>query len=317
MKKIIFMAATAIAFAGCSQTELDENFVGQKEIKFSNLNDKINSRAANDAKDNYVVYAAWSGGDTSWFINGDEVNGTNDTPTGTYHWPATGSIDFYAWAPATVMTTASYPNLTINYTVPTAANQDFTIAAPRTGQTSTTNSGVVSLEFAHMLSKVSVTAVLNQDLLDAGYALNTDGLIADLGVALNAGTINPKDGTPAWSAPNGTATKYSSAASYMIMPQSSVDCTVRIRGGIKITKNGAEIYDGDLSTYTIETDDITGNQFEMGKHYMLILTISDKSTGGGGTDPENPNPIFNIIEFNSDIAPWDTPTGTDTPLVQP
>lgn len=41
MKKIIFMVATAIAFASCSQTELDENFVGQKEIKFSNLNDKV------------------------------------------------------------------------------------------------------------------------------------------------------------------------------------------------------------------------------------------------------------------------------------
>lgn len=37
MKKIIFMVATVIAFASCSQTELDENFVGQKEIKFSNL----------------------------------------------------------------------------------------------------------------------------------------------------------------------------------------------------------------------------------------------------------------------------------------
>ena len=317
MKKIIFMVATVIAFASCSQTELDENFVGQKEIKFSNLNDKVNSRAANDADDNYVVYAAWSGGSTNWFIDGDVVNGTTNIPTGIYHWPATGTVDFYAWAPATVTTTASYSDLTINYTVPAAANQDFTIAAPALGQKSTTNSGKVSLEFAHTLPKVSVTALLNQDLLDAGYTLDTDGLVADLGVALNAGTIDPKAATPAWSAPSGAAAKYSDAASYMIMPQSSIDCTVRIRGGIKITKNGAEIYNGDLSTYTIKSTDVTDDQFAMGKHYMLVLTISDKSTGGGGTDPENPNPIFNIIQFESKVADWDTPAGTDTPLVQP
>ena len=51
MKKI-FTMAVAIILASCSQAELEETSVGQKEIKFSNLNDKV-TRAANDNNSNY------------------------------------------------------------------------------------------------------------------------------------------------------------------------------------------------------------------------------------------------------------------------
>ena len=54
MKKIFTMAATAIILASCSQAELEETSVGQKEIKFSDLNDKV-TRAANDNNSNYKV----------------------------------------------------------------------------------------------------------------------------------------------------------------------------------------------------------------------------------------------------------------------
>lgn len=305
MKKIFIFAATAMFLAGCSQTELEQTSVGQKQIGFSNLNDKVTSRAANDAGANYKVYAAWTGGST-WFIN-DEVNGSTNVPlNGPYYWPATGTIDFYAYAPATVTATGSYPNLSIAYTVPTAANEDFTIAAPRTGLAS----GTVAFEFAHMLSKISVKATLHQDLIDAGYVLSTTGLAATLDVQSTGGTIVPTT-TPAWTSPNATAASYTGAASYMIMPQSAVGCAVQVTGGIVITKNGDEIYSGSLSKYTIVAGNVTGNNFVMGKHYMLNLTISDTSTGGGGED------IFNIITFSSDLADWDTPGGTDVPLVQP
>lgn len=306
MKKIFIAAATVMALAGCSQTELDHTPAGQKEIKFSNLNDKL-TRSANDGNDDYKVYADWSGGTSGWFIN-DEVNGTTNSPAGgPYHWPATGTVNFYAWAPATVTATGTYPNLSIAYTVPAAANQDFTIAAPKTGL----SSGTVDFIFSHMLAKVSVTATLDQDLLDAGYVLSTTGLTASLDVKSTGGTIDPKTTPAAWTLPNTTTAAYTGAASYMIMPQSSVGCAVQVTAGIVITKNGTEIYSGDLSKYTITTGNVTGDEFGMGKHYMLNLTISDASTGGGGED------IFNIINFSSSVAPWDTPGGTDTPLVQP
>ena len=301
------MVATVMAFASCSQTELDENFVGQKEIKFSNLNDKVNSRAANDESADYQVYADWNGSSTEWFIDA-VVNGTSNSPSGgPYHWPNSGTVDFYSWAPSSVTATATYPSLSIAYTVPAAANQDFTIAAPKTGL----SSGTVAFEFAHMLSKISVTASLSQALLDAGYTLSTTGLAAKLDVQSTGGTVDPKTTPAAWTSPNTTTASYTGAASYMIMPQSSVGCAVQITGGITITKNGVKIYSGDLNKYEIVSGNVSNDQFAMGKHYMLNLTISDTSTGGGGED------IFNIINFTANVADWDTPAGTDTPLVQP
>ncbi|WP_298648808.1 fimbrillin family protein [uncultured Proteiniphilum sp.] len=272
------------------------------------MNDKVTTRAANDAGANYKVYAAWSGG-TAWFIN-DELNGTTNVPqNGPYYWPSTGTVDFYAYAPATITATGTYPALSIAYTVPANAAQDFTIAAPKTGLSS--SSGTVAFEFAHMLSKISVKATLHQDLIDAGYVLSTTGLTASLDVQSTGGTIVPTTTPFAWTSPNATAATYTGAASYMIMPQSSIGCAVQVTGGIEITKNNVEIYSGDLSKYTISGGNVTGDNFVMGKHYMLNLTISEISTGGGGED------IFNIITFSANVAPWDTETGTDIPLVQP
>lgn len=306
MKKIFIVAAAAIALASCSKTENEHSPVGQKEIKFTNLNDKVISRAANDNSDDYQVYAAWSGSSAQWFIDA-AINGTTNLAPTTYHWPATGTVDFYSWAPSSVTATGAYPALSIAYTVPAAANQDFTVATPQLAK----SSGIVAFEFAHMLSKVSVTASLHQDLLDAGYVLTTTGLTATLKVLSTGGTVDPKTTPAAWTSPNATAATYTGAASYMIMPQSAVGCKVQITAGITITKNGTEIYSGDLSEYEIAAGNVTGDQFAMGKHYMLNLTIGDASTGGGGED------IFNVIQFSANTTPWDTPGGTDTPLVQP
>lgn len=118
------LAAAAI-LAGCSKNE-QENVDGftPKQIKFTNLNDKL-TRAANDGNDPYRVYAAWSGG-TGWFIN-DQVSASDVPSGGPYYWPASGSVDFYAWAPADVAATGAYPALSIAYEVPANANKDFTI----------------------------------------------------------------------------------------------------------------------------------------------------------------------------------------------
>lgn len=317
MKKLfMMMATTAIVLAGCSKDEMDHIPNGQKEIKFSNLNDKVNTRAANDNGYNYQVYAVWNGG-TTWLIN-DDVDGTTNVPSGgPYYWPteAGSTVDFYAWAPSLVTATANYPDLSIDYTVGNA-EEDFTIAKPKTGL----SSGVVAFEFAHMLSKISVTASLSQDLLDAGYSLDATtlatGLSANLSVNTVGGTINPKDADPVWTAPISNQATYTNT-SFLIMPQTSTGCTVQIMNGIQIMKDDVhQIYIGGLSEYTIKAGDIAGDVFEKGKHYMLNLTIDD-SSHGNGPDPENPDPIFNIITFTSDVADWDTPAGIDTPLGQP
>ena len=126
MKKILMALAAAAILAGCSKNE-QENVDGftPKQIKFTNLNDKL-TRAANDGNDPYRVYAAWSGG-TGWFIN-DQVSASDVPSGGPYYWPASGSVDFYAWAPADVAATGTYPTLSIAYEVPANANKDFGIA---------------------------------------------------------------------------------------------------------------------------------------------------------------------------------------------
>lgn len=305
MKKILMALAAAAILAGCSKNE-QENVEGftPKQIKFTNLNDKL-TRAANDGNDSYRVYAAWSGG-TGWFIN-DQVSASDVPSGGPYYWPASGSVDFYAWAPADVAATGTYPTLSIAYEVPANANKDFTIAAPQLGLTS----GTVGLAFSHMLAKITVTAQLHDDLSDAGYQLSTTGLTASLDVQSTGGTIDPTATTPAWASPNSTSATYAGAASYMIMPQSSVGCKVKITAGITITKNGTTIYSGDLQQYTIATGNIPADEFEKGKHYLLKMII-DADSHGGGTDP-----IFNIIEFESSIAEDWTAVTPDPELPQP
>lgn len=307
MKKILMIAAFAIALASCSKTET-QNPDTPKGIRFTNLNDKVVTRAANDANANYQVYAKWSGG-TGWYIN-DVVNGTTNLATGGVHyWPSTGTVDFYSWAPATsssIVATTTYPNLSIAYTVPANADEDFTIAAPVTGL----SSGTVAFQFAHQLSKITVSADLTQDLKDAGYSLTFTGGAANLVVNANGGTIDPAATTPAWIA-NTTAATYSGALSYMILPQTSTGCKVQVTGGITITKGGSTVFTGGLSEYTIAANDIVGNQFLPGKQYQLSLVISDTSTEGGGG-----NIFGDAITFTAATTPWDTVT-PDPTLPQP
>ena len=80
MRKILMALAAAAILAGCSKNE-QENVDGftPKQIKFTNLNDKL-TRAANDGNDPYRVYAAWSGG-TGWFIN-DQVSASDRSVSG-------------------------------------------------------------------------------------------------------------------------------------------------------------------------------------------------------------------------------------------
>lgn len=307
MKKLLMIAAFAVALASCSKTET-QNPDLPKGIRFTNLNDKV-TRAANDANANYQVYAKWSGG-SGWYID-DVVNGTTNLATGGLHyWPSSGTVDFYSWAPASsssIVATTTYPTLSIAYTVPAAANEDFTIAAPVTGL----SSGTVPFQFAHMLSKITVSADLTQDLKDAGYSLTFTGGAATLNVNSTGGTIDPTAATPAWTSPNSTTAAYSGALSYMVLPQTSTGCKIQITGGITITKGGSTVFTGGLSEYTIANNDITGNQFQSGKQYQLILVISDTSTENGGG-----NIFGDAITFTAATTPWDAVT-PDPSLPQP
>lgn len=321
MKKItLTVAVIATMLASCAKNEVDNvvNTGSNNPINFSNLNDKV-SRAANDKGDDYKVYAKSTlGGETDWFIN-DAVKDDNSVVSGaTYYWPASpATVDFYAWAPSTVRAntpTYSPLSLSIDYTVPAGADEDFTIAAPIIDKDKTY--GTVNFQFSHMLTKITVDAKLTDALTKAGYSMTFSS--ASLTVNSTSATIDPTADTPAWTSSNTEKATYNVAnvKSYMIMPQTSTGCIVKLVDVI-ITKGGAEVFKGNMKAYTIAADNVTGNVFAKGSHYKLTLTVDgsahdDGGAGGGG----NEKPVFgDQISFSADVATWTS--AADTPLTQP
>lgn len=302
MKKVLLTVAVVAALASCTSNEID-NVLNEKVIEFTNLNEKV-TRAANDVSDNYQVYAKSSGNSTEWFIDdvlygksGSGTTANTSTTNKAYYWPEGQTVNFYAWAPASVVAktaTVSTPAISIEYTAGEAADKDFTIAAPITGK----SSGTVEFKFSHMLAKVNVTATLDAAL--TGFTIDLTSATVDLGVAASKGTIDPTSATPAW-ASTGTPTTHKGKKSYMIIPQATTGTTIQLKG-VVIKKGSTEIFNGDMSVYTIAKDAITGNMFEKGKSYNLSLTISSSSTDGSGTPGQPGQPIFNEIAFSADIA---------------
>ena len=314
MKKFLITAAAIVALTSCSKEETLD-FGGSNAIQFTNLNNRP-TRAANDASSSYQVYAKWTGSTTGWYIN-DVINGlTNDPQGGAHYWPTSGTVDFYSWAPSSVTAaTSTYPNLSITYTVPADAKEDFTIAEPILNATKA-NTGVVNFLFAHMLSKVTITVDLTDELKDAGYSFSFTGGTAILLVNAITATVNPMTTPFTWGARSGgpatyTGTTVSGSVPFMIMPQNSVGCEIQVLSGVVITKDtNTAVYNGGLSKYTIATNDIQTDAFVPGKLYNVKLIISDLST-----DPGGENIFGDQIIFSADVNPWTS--GSDIPLTQP
>lgn len=350
----LFLSVAAVALlASCSQNEIQEMTSMSKEIKFATLNDKVSTRAANDDKQSYQVYASSSLGGYSWFMadvltTGSVITGNDfpsagfenytsgDQPTKPHYWPnVTGdwTIKFFAYAPATfsatntrVDTVSTYndASVSIAYSVPTDAQEDFTIATPVTAtKTGTTlPSQNVHFQFKHMLSKIKINAPVlgtgkvgekDVNLTEAGYSIEYS--TCTLNVAASTGTINAVYTTtePTWTT-TATPTNYSGTIDATngytanIMPQTSTGTTIILP--IVIKKNGAIVYDGDIQ-YTIAETNVEDNEFKQGKIYNLTLTIN----GEGG------NIFGNLITFSSEEAVWvnedvTVPQPADKPVVQ-
>lgn len=312
MKKIFMTVAAIVALTGCSKQEIIDS-MNSNAIQFANLNDKF-TRSANDANSNYQVYAKWTGGTSAWFIN-DVVGGIdNEAQNGPYYWPTAGTVDFYSWAPSTVAAaTSTYPNLSINYTVPAAANEDFTIASPIENATKATI-GVINFQFSHVLSKIMISVDLTNELKDAGYSVSFTGG-ATLKVGATTATINPMSIPFTWTSLSGGVATYAGNAvtgnaPFIIMPQNAIGCEIQVLNGVSITKGSLPVYNGGLSKYTVVADNIPNDRFSQGNVYAVKLIISELSTNPGGE-----NIFGDKIIFDADVTPW-TPITPD-PIPQP
>lgn len=258
------------------------------------------------------------------------VLGNSNTYSPVRYWPTSGAtVCFFAYAPHSstnaVITSTTLGQLPVVYTVPATADEDFTVATPLTAKQQ--SDGIMALEFRHMLSKVSVRAVLHQDLLDAGFSLVTTDASVDMGVSHNSASTNLV-------APNAfieslgaeTFVTYNKANTYpggvtvpptfIIMPQQTiVGATSKVSfvmKGLKIYTSSGDLFfpratDGivNFQTYSILTGDIPDNVFAAGKHYTITFTISASSKDSAG------QPLFNegaIIAFSSTVADWTAET---------
>ena len=305
---IIGFAAVAFFFAGCLQNETSENEAPSGAIQFRNLNDRITSRAANNDNSDYGVFAVLTGGTpaaTNWFMNNQKVIGADDSYSPLKYWPANGAVDFYSYAPYNAATldlsgvswNNGTPDFDITYIVRTNANEDFTIATPVPGATSANIQ--VALEFAHMLSKVNFQTVLEQSYIDDGFAITLNSVT--LKVAFNEGKNTLANSTTDWSnlgvSPTGGNVVYTNGTSYMIMPQPASGTEIVLN--VTITHNG----DPYLTAQNLKPIVLTNANlvnFVKGTQYLFKATIGNTSTD------ENDVPVFNLIVFNSTIAPWST-----------
>lgn len=310
-KFILGFAACALTFASCSQNEVLNNESETNVIGFTNLNDRL-TKVASESGGNYAVYATRSDASTVWFMNNVNVNGSTNAYSPLRYWPTGGAtVNFYAFAPISLDGSAVNVNvnsseigeLPLTYTVPSAANEDFTIATPVENATSAVTP--VNLQFSHMLSKITVSADLKQELKDAGYTVSFTS--ASLTVAKNTGTTDLT--TKAALTAGGSITTYVNAKSYIFIPQSSVGTTIQVKGVI-IQHNGVNYWTGDMKAYLITTDAVSGNLFAPNTHYVASFTINSDSKDGNG------DPVFgNAIEFSSSIAAdW---TSAAVSIVQP
>lgn len=309
MKKILLSIAIVAALASCSKNESEVVSTSASQIQFTSLNDKV-TRSANDALSDYKVYAKSTlAGETAWFMD-ETLTDANTFSSGLkYYYPASpATVSFYAYAPATIVPAIStYGNLSINYAVPSSGKEDFTVATPVTGK----SSGQVALSFKHMLSKISVTATLHQDLLDAGYTIDLTSATATVVVAKNQDTVDATAANPALASIAGSSATYSGSNGYMVVPQTSTGTTIQLLN-VTINKGGATIFTGNLKTYTIAAGNVAGDAFEAGSHYLLTLGITNLSKDGGD------DPIFgDEITFDATPVDWNTVAGQTVTLVQP
>lgn len=317
MKTILMGFATiALLLASCSQNETFENEVSPVAVRFKNLNDRVHSRAANDNNSDYGVLAVLSGGNpaaTDWFMNNQQVSGADDSYSPLKYWPATGAVDFYAYAPFNAVTldrtgvswNGGTPTFDIVYTVPTNGAQDFTVATPVVGATSANIQ--VALEFAHQLSKVAFQALLEQSYIDDGFAITLNSV--SMKVAFNQGENTLENTTTAWTNlaanPAGNVV-YTNATGYMIMPQPAAGTEITLN--VTITHNGGPYLTAqNLQPITLTTANLI--DFVKGTQYLFKATVGNTSTD------ENGDPVFNVIVFKSTLSPWIT--GGDIELTNP
>ena len=169
MKKFFMFAAMAsVALASCTKNEPAASVEQGELITFDAPVVAPVTKAGNAEflGDSFKVYSYYSeedeyDGTGTIYINGAVVNknlgdGKWKVDGKEYYWPKNGKLSFVAYSPVSVDASSDADALTIEYTVPSEANEDLLVSAWNNDLTYGT-AGEVPLAFNHVLSSVNFT----------------------------------------------------------------------------------------------------------------------------------------------------------------
>ena len=219
MKKnnLLILAVAALGFAACANDEttaVNEKLAESNAISFrANVNGVMREATVAEVTSlnltSFTVNAMIANSETSYFSNATYTG----TPGGTYtcstpyYWPATESLDFYAYAPAgnSQVTYTNYKTFTVTPTAGTdPTNQVDLVYASTKGKNKASSSTGVVLNFRHTGAKIvcrvqngSSTLKFGVEGWKVGYLSptgtftfadsNTDGQNTGTGTTLNFG----------------------------------------------------------------------------------------------------------------------------------
>lgn len=305
MKKILLAVTAALAITSCSQNEEFENEGQKKAINFESVVNNV-TRATevttNELKNQgFHVYAYNTGenilgtGVLNKSIMENETvlwdTGSNTWISGTYYWPSTGKVQFFAYSSSkTLALTASasdkYPILAGYQVATTSADQEDLLVATVNDKTKTDIK--VGFVFSHVLTQINFSIKSEKDD-NLTYTVSK----IEIGEVKNQGTYKYADNT--WdnlqgavkysyalndvvtdNSVEGTTAKAIGTESLMLLPQSLDGAKILV--SYKVTdKNGDEVY----ATETPKEVDLKSTSWGVGNRVRYVLSLTNDATAIG------------------------------------
>lgn len=314
MKKVMFAAMAALAITSCSQNEEMDAPSQKVEVGFNSVVGKATRATAMENANfaDFKVYAYNTGEteikdvtklDTKVFMPGVSVTkpAAEWIIGGTYYWPLTDNIQFFAYSPEASTTvadyaaTAQYP--TFDYTVKAVADQEDLLAASATDRTKENAVDGVSLTFKHLLTQINFSAKGTT----TGYTY-TVSKIEITGVnSKSTFTFDGKETVGSWAVATTPVASYEYAGNYsvitgaveakfgtadnalMLMPQ-TLPTGAKIVVSYKVNNGSFDIFEG---TGEVSIKDLV---WAAGSKTRYTLTLKDNGSA---------------VSFIPEVKPWE------------
>ena len=294
MKKILFIAAVAIAAAACSKT-FDTNPAAGKAIGFSSWNETMTKAHAGSTWANgetFKVFASKTGAVNETVFNGQDV--VFDGTAGTWgyspvkFWDITATnYTFYAFLPANQLADGSYVangefvSKEVSFENPTTNSEDILVASKYSRDKGATSmsTAAVDLAFNHAASLVDIKVKMDASLATMGTNVTVAVTAASLVDIRTKGTLtvtgydSSNDNKPTFSAFGWTPDATPTVGNYTASATPTVSSKTTYVNGVADTTTPAA--DDMFTEYVVMPQDLTNGQ-------KLVLSYTITTDDGNG-----------------------------------